>query len=618
MKTKKSNSLMINLRALSLIYKKYPQYIISTFLSSIVTSLAPYIGIYLSSLIIEELASSKDVNRLILLVSITLISIALTSLLSALLKRWKDTQESHLYYKFEKIYIEKLFDMDFENLDDSKTHELLSTIKQNQNGGGWGLFRVCDNFERLISSCFTILGGLSLTITLFISKVPENSGDFVILNHPLFVLLVIILMVGITLLSPYFYYKGEKYFAKYSNRHNLANRLFGFFGWLGYNKELSTDIRMYRQDKICDKYNRNKEDTFSSNGFFSKLAKGPIGIYSSLSAIISIFFIGLVYLFVCLKSYAGAFGIGLVTQYIASITKVSSGLTELVSTSGDMKINSSFLELMFKFLDIENTMSQGSLPLDKDNAIEGKIEFRNVSFKYPNSNDYVLKNINLEINVGKKIALVGMNGSGKTTLIKLLCRLYDPTEGEILLNGINIKEYNYLDYLMYFSVVFQDYKLLSLKLGDNVSSGTKYNKEDVISCVSKAGFKDSLDKMKEGIDTYLFKDINEDGVKVSGGEAQKIAIARALYKDSPFIILDEPTASLDPISEAEIYSRFNQLTGEKTSFYISHRLTSCIFCDEVVVLDKGEIVEHDTHKNLLLNKNGKYYELWNAQAQYYK
>ena len=618
MKNKKSNSLMINLRALSLIYKKYPQYIISTFLSSIVTSLTPYIGIYLSSLIIEELASSKDVDRLILLVSITLISIALTSLLSALLKRWKDTQESHLYYKFEKIYIEKLFDMDFENLDDSKTHELLSTIKQNQNGGGWGLFRVCDSFERLISSCFTILGGLSLTITLFISKVPENSGDFVILNHPLFVLLVIILMVGITLLSPYFYYKGEKYFAKYSNRHNLANRLFGFFGWLGYNKELSTDIRMYRQDKICDKYNRNKEDTFSSNGFFSKLAKGPIGIYSSLSAIISIFFIGLVYLFVCLKSYAGAFGIGLVTQYIASITKVSSGLTELVSTSGDMKINSSFLELMFKFLDIENTMTQGSLPLDKDNIIEGKIEFRNVSFKYPNSNDYVLKNINLEINVGKKIALVGMNGSGKTTLIKLLCRLYDPTEGEILLNGINIKEYNYLDYLMYFSVVFQDYKLLSLKLGDNVSSGTKYNKEDVISCLSKAGFNDSLDKMKEGIDTYLFKDINEDGVKVSGGEAQKIAIARALYKDSPFIILDEPTASLDPISEAEIYSRFNQLTGEKTSFYISHRLTSCIFCDEVVVLDKGKIVEHDTHKNLLLNKNGKYYELWNAQAQYYK
>ena len=189
------------------------------------TSLTPYIGIYLSSLIIEELASSKDVDRLILLVSITLISIALTSLLSALLKRWKDTQESYLYYKFEKIYIEKLFDMDFENLDDSKTHELLSTIKQNQNGGGWGLFRVCDSFERLISSCFTILGGLSLTITLFISKVPENSGDFVILNHPLFVLLVIILMVGITLLSPYFYYKGEKYFPVYSEVLNALKNV---------------------------------------------------------------------------------------------------------------------------------------------------------------------------------------------------------------------------------------------------------------------------------------------------------------------------------------------------------------------------------------------------------
>ena len=171
---------------------------------------------------------------------------------------------------------------------------------------------------------------------------------------------------------------------------------------------------------------------------------------------------------------------------------------------------------------------------------------------------------------------------------------------------------------MIFSVVFQDFELLALKLGENVASGIEYNAEEVIDSLYRAGFEEGLKKLDNGLDTYLYKNIDEKGVSVSGGEAQKIAIARALYKNSPFIILDEPTASLDPIAEAEIYSKFNEIVDDRTAIYISHRLSSCVFCDEVVVFDNGCIVQHDTHKNLLKDEKGKYFELWNAQAQYYK
>ena len=192
------------------------------------------------------------------------------------------------------------------------------------------------------------------------------------------------------------------------------------------------------------------------------------------------------------------------------------------------------------------------------------------------------------------------------------------TEGEILLNGIDIRKYNYREYMDIFSVVFQDFKLLSLKLGENIAGKVDYDKELVIDCLEKAGFADRFIKMKDGTETYLYKDFDtKNGVDVSGGEAQKIAIARALYKDAPFIILDEPTAALDPIAEAEIYGKFDEIAGDKTAIYISHRLSSCKFCDEIAVFREGAVIQQGTHASLVADESGKYYELWHAQAQYY-
>ncbi len=606
-----------NNRALKLIYKHYPQMVISHLVSVIWNALTPYVGIFLSALVSDELVGNRDVQRLQMLVIITLASAAVIALGTALLNKWKNTQSIGDWLKIEHIVSEKMLDTDYVNLDDTHTAEMLSTIRQNFNGGGWGLGRVIECYEELCSSILTILGGVALTVTLFVSKVPTNAGELTILNNPLVVLSIIVVMLAVTFIAPMLNNKANSYYAKYSNANNLGNRLLNFFGILGHIRVFATDVRMYRQDMICDRYNRNKEDTFASNGLFAHFAWGSMGLYGAASAAVSVIFTGVVYSFVCLKALAGAFGLGSVTQYVASITKVSGGMSNLVSTIGLMCNNTPFIELTFEYLDIPNNMYQGSLTVEKRSDRKYQVEFRNVSFKYPGSEIFALRNVNMKFEIGKRLAVVGMNGSGKTTFIKLLCRLYDPTEGEILLNGIDIRKYNYREYMDIFSVVFQDFKLLSLKLGENVAGMVGYDKELVLDCLEKAGFTDKLSEMPDGIETYLYKDYDSSGVDVSGGEAQKIAIARALYKDAPFIVLDEPTAALDPIAEAEISEKFDAIAGDKTAIYISHRLSSCKFCDEIAVFHEGAVIQQGTHENLLADKSGKYFELWSAQAQYY-
>ena len=313
----------------------------------------------------------------------------------------------------------------------------------------------------------------------------------------------------------------------------------------------------------------------------------------------------------------GAFGVGSVTQYVGAVTALTGSISELIKAYGWLYNNTPYMKVAHEYLDIPNNMYQGCLTTEKRADRQYDVEFRNVSFKYPGSEKYALKNVNMKFKVGNRLAVVGENGSGKTTFIKLLCRLYDPTEGEILLNGIDIRKYSYRDYMDIFSVVFQDFQLISQPLGANVAGAVEYDRERAKKALVDAGFGDRLSTLDKGQDTMLYRDLSDEGIDVSGGEAQKIAIARALYKDSPFIILDEPTAALDPIAEAEIYSKFNDIAGDKTAIYISHRLSSCKFCDEIAVFHEGAVIQQGSHEALVADKSGKYYELWNAQAQYY-
>ena len=333
--------------------------------------------------------------------------------------------------------------------------------------------------------------------------------------------------------------------------------------------------------------------------------------------IAEIFLQAVIYIFVCVYALLGAFGIGSIIKYVGFVETIIGCITSYFNVFADIKYNTPFVEDYLAYFDIPQKMYQGSLTVEKRDDNEYYVEFKDVSFKYPGAETYALRHVNMKFKVGQRLAVVGMNGSGKTTFIKLMCRLYDPTEGEILLNGVNIKKYDYDEYLSIFSVVFQDFKLFSFSLGENVAAGTNYDTDSVVSALHQAGFGERLATMPDGIKTPLYKDFDKNGVEVSGGEAQKIALARALYKNAPFIILDDPTAALDPIAENEIYSKFNEIVGDKTAIYISHRLSSCRFCDRIAVFDNGKIVQTGSHDELVANESGKYYELWHAQAQYY-
>ena len=268
-------------------------------------------------------------------------------------------------------------------------------------------------------------------------------------------------------------------------------------------------------------------------------------------------------------------------------------------------------------LSLKKEAENQNKPFLSENKSRMEIVFDHVSFRYPGKEQYILQDFSLKIHAGEKIAIVGLNGSGKTTLVKLLCRFYIPDEGLILLYGRNIYEYNEEEYNSFISAVFQDYKLFSFSLKDNILLGKTENPEDINISLKKSGFSQRLKNLDNGLDTLYSKEFDKNGVELSGGESQKLAIARACYKDAPIIILDEPTASLDAVAEYEIYAGFEKLVENKTAIIISHRLSSTHFCDRIIVINNGTVFEDGTHQSLMAKESGIYKKMFTTQAAHY-
>ena len=608
-------TLQSTLRAYKIWNRYAPKLLTSTALHSVFSALAPYVPVYFSAQILNELAGARDPGRLTTLVLLTLSVTAALALVTALLRRWKEVCSSAQYQRNLFVQIDKMLSMDFQAADAPETHELLSQMRQNTNWYGHGLLFLIWFTDQLIQPIFSILGAAALTVSLFTAQAPASAGGFTALNNPLITALALLLLLGVTFLAPICQNKSSMLFVKKSEDIKESNRFFVFHFGSMQDRSRALDARMYRQDRLLRHY--TIMDQLGVDSPLAKCARGPMGFWAGAAAAVSAVFTGLVYAFVCLKAWAGAFAVGSVAQYVGAITALSGSVGTLVSTWGEFRANAVFLRQTYKFLDTPSEMYQGSLTTEKRSDRNYEIEFRDVSFRYPGAGDYALRHVSMKFRVGERLAVVGENGSGKTTFIKLLCRLYDPTEGAILLNGIDIRKYDYDEYIALFSVVFQDFQLLSFSLGQNVAAAVQYNPERAKACLQKAGFGDRLAQLPDGLETKLYKDFDEKGVQISGGEAQKIALARALYKDAPFVVLDEPTAALDPIAEMEVYEKFNEIVGDRTAVYISHRLSSCRFCDSIAVFDHGSIIQRGTHESLLQNEDGKYFALWNAQAQYY-
>jgi len=264
--------------------------------------------------------------------------------------------------------------------------------------------------------------------------------------------------------------------------------------------------------------------------------------------------------------------------------------------------------------DITKSNKLNEQDIDFSNAV---IKYENVSFTYPNTDKIILNNINFEIKKGEKIGIVGLNGSGKTTFVKLLTRIYDPSEGRITINGVDIKEIPYKQYVKHIGIVLQDFLLFAYSVKENVVLDTEYDEVKFMSSINKSGLKNKIDGLNNGIDTSVYKTLDDNGIEFSGGEGQKLALARAIYKDVEMLILDEPTSALDPIAEYELFSKLNDISENKATIFISHRLSSTKFCDKIIVLSDGEIMEYGSHDELI-KQNGFYAELFNAQARYYR
>lgn len=324
---------------------------------------------------------------------------------------------------------------------------------------------------------------------------------------------------------------------------------------------------------------------------------------------VSYFYIG--YLAITHRISLGDF-----SMCVAAASVLYQGLFSMANGLQQITKRCNYAHRYLEYLKYPAAMEKGSRGVAPG---EHTIEFADVSFRYPRAKNYVLRHINLTIKSGEHLSIVGLNGAGKTTLVKLLCRLYDVTEGKILIDGVNIKEYSEEEYRRLFAVVFQDFELFAFSLKENValSESEHADTERIAEVLSLTGLSEDVEKLPEGMDTMIFKSFDEHGTELSGGQQQKTAIARALYRNAPIVILDEPTAALDPIAEYEIYRQFETLVGGKTAIYISHRLSSCRFCDRIAVFADDTIKEYGTHDELVNREGGIYAEMFHEQAKYY-
>ncbi len=481
--------------------------------------------------------------------------------------------------------------MDFEHTENPEALDALNKAEEGMSWYSGGVHGVLFALVQLLREAATLVGVVALIAA----------------TCPLLLPIQIISLIFITIFNA----KNNKIEMNSFLRLAKTNRLFGYVLYQLADFRLGKDIRLYdsaemmckkaevySDESVAEWTDRNKKQCKNSwcMDFINSLRDGASYFYIGYMALTKAISIGD---FSMCVSAAGTF--------YWSLYRIVNGIQEINKKCA-------YAHRYIEFIEYPAAMPKGDKSVKQGEHI---IEFVHVSFKYPRSESFVLRDINITIKSGEHLSIVGLNGAGKTTFIKLLCRLYDVTEGAILIDGVNIKEYSDEEYRRLFAVVFQDFQLLAFSLKENVALNGEADEERINEVLKQSGLYEDAQKLENGLDTCLFKSFDEKGTELSGGQKQKTAISRALYRDAPIVILDEPTAALDPVAEYEIYRQFNTLVGGKTAIYISHRLSSCKFCDRIAVFAEDTIKEYGTHDELADKPDGIYAEMFAAQAQYY-
>lgn len=578
-------------------WKEKKSYVILNAVNQLLSGILPLVIIAVPAYVIDELMDEQRISVIAAYVIILVLTIFVNSWVVQHINLMIFTQRVYLAARFDKYMHAKLANTDFCNLEKPSFHEMSEKAKKFLYGDGRG-------FSYVLESAFSIIGKL---ITLF--------GIIAIISMMnAWIVAIFLLMI---LASAFVDSKSKEKNHKIAMDAVNVERRWSYFSRILEDTSFSKEIRM---NNLSD-WLLNKEIDYSEKAiqFYKKRNR-----FSSLSILFNSFTgvlqNGISYAYLVYRVIMQTITIGEFTLYLNAVATFSSAVSGVLSSLVDIKIYGLYYDALNEYIHIPETLRDNQkLPIPISEQGDFVISFNHVSFQYPGQEIYALKDINVEIHSGTKLSVVGENGAGKTTFVKLLCRLYDPTEGEILCNGVNIRNIDYDKYMAIFSAVFQDYKLFSFSIRDNIvlNDDANVSDEKVNQLLRKVGLYQKISRLPKGIDTNIYKEFDESGIEPSGGEAQKIAIARAIARDSKIVILDEPLSALDPKAEHEIFEQFEDLVQNKTAIYISHRLSSSRSCDSILVFQNGSIIEMGTHQELM-ESGGKYAELYLMQADPYK
>ncbi len=554
------------------------------------------LGIFIPKIIIDSLTDSLPLSNLLVTIAAIALVLALSQLLTTyslgkILERAMSTRVSII-----SLWMNKTIMTDYENIackaGQDKKRKAMEALGSNTSGTE----AVINESARTLIN----IGG----IVIF--------GGILAFMNPY----ILLFLVSGALINIFVFRRALKYEHKHKDEYiSIDNKLY-------YLREQcvdianAKDIRMYSMSEwLIDMFQSFIGQRYS---WYKKVEYRKY-VPNVVDSLIIFLRDGLAYAYLIYQVLTGM-SVGDFALYLGAIAGFSVWLSELSSNVSEIKRCSLQIDNLREYLDMDDkTNRDEGIALPSKSEMPFSVTLKNVSYKYPESDDYIIEKLNLHIEKGEKLAVVGMNGAGKTTLVKLICGLLTPQEGEILINGKNINEYNITKYQSLFSVAFQDACIMSFTIAENVSMKPKETSDmiKVEEALKRAGLYEKVSSLKDGALTYINNIFTDEGADLSGGEKQKLILARALYKDAPVLILDEPTAALDPIAEAALYDEYAKMTRDKTSIYISHRLSSTRFCDRIIFVEDGKIAETGTHSELM-KKQGKYAHMFEVQSHYYK
>lgn len=591
------------------IWKNGKGTVINLFVTVLSNALTVYIGIWGMGALLDGIYAGVGIRMLVCYVLAILLGILICTVIDS-----RTTENFHRNRDLAKdlesgeMNRKSLF-MDYEYMEDAYVQELRSRVFGKSRFGVRGWFLLC--FQWALRDFCSVVIAVLILLPMFFGIGQREAGTGFVLGSVGLCGAIGLLVWGNYKASMYYTTKADELYSKLgmNEQFNKERHFMEMLSGVESQKDLRVNCQQGRIDREMEQVCRKlKAGRMKQNDF--QLKREAIGMVTA--NLLSF----LVYVYTGICAYKGLISIGNVVVYAASIVELTRSATSLTQSLGKMKEISMIARDYMEYMSLGNKKPVGCIPMEKRRDNRFSVTFEHVSFRYPGAESNVISDLNLSFEIGERMAIVGKNGSGKTTFIKLLCRLYDVTEGVIKVNGIDIRKYDYEEYCGLFSVVFQDFGMFGFSLGENIAASDQIDEKKVLDSLDKVGLMERFRELPDGLDTYIGNEYREGGVNFSGGEKQKLAIARAIYKDAPFVIMDEPTAALDPLAECEVYEGFDQMVGGKTAIYISHRLASCRFCQDIMVFDKGKVVQRGSHDELK-EKEGLYRELWNAQAQYY-